>query len=123
PRPERHGLVEELLVPLAAVADPEQGPVDSRAPAPVPSARAPEFSPRISALVHEGLELRVRHRRGADAERLQRHRVGPFLVVEHEWLVAARAEHEGATGDTDVARLVRLVHWGMRPRGIEPGEP
>src|SRR5437868_474812 len=119
PRTERHDFIEHLLTPSPAIGDPEQRMLDSGAPAPIPSLGAPDFSPSISAVIDEGLELRVGDRRGVDAEGFQLDRMGPLFVVEDERLSRFRAEHERTARHRHVLRLVGLVDGWIRRGALE----
>src|SRR3989442_15130254 len=92
---------------------------------PAPRARAPpipQLAPAIATVVHERLELGVRHRRRGDAEGREVHRMRPLLVVEDEALVRRCAEQERAPGHRDVTRPVARIDRRRRRRRIRAAE-
>src|SRR5438132_6050326 len=123
PRLERHDGIEAPLPPGAVMAaDPEQRVLGSLPAAPLPGAPFPERPPPVPAVLHELLELRVRHRGRGDTERPYLDGMRPFLVVEDEGLVGCRPEGEGATRDSDVTRAVGRIQRRPGGPGINAGK-
>src|SRR5262249_60450505 len=96
-RPRRGGFqgAEAPPVPATAVtARPEEWMLDHCTAPPVPAAPIPQLTPAVAAVVHEGLELGMGHRRRGNFEGSNFDGGCPLLVVEDEGLVGRTAEQE-----------------------------
>src|SRR5688500_8103819 len=108
---QRQGEIEALLEPASADALPEQRILDALTPPPIPAAPSPALAPSITTVLDEGLELRVRHWGGGNAERGDLHGMCPLLIIEDERLVGIGAQPERSAGYGDVVFAEIRVHW------------
>src|SRR5262249_1922378 len=110
---ERHPSGEPALQPPAVAL----GPVAwrGRLTFALPALGRPPFAAAVPAFEHELEDPPVRHRRARDPERLELHRVSPFLVVEMESRAPLGADQVSSPRD------LRVAAWRNSPgKGPSP---
>ncbi len=80
--------IERTLLPTRVAAPPVDGVLRGVRLTPCPTGVVPEIAACVTRIVDEFGELTIRHLGSGDSERLQRHPMRPFLVVEDERIVA-----------------------------------